>query len=73
MKEKKKKIAIGGDIYEVKDIIGRKIEKGKIFYLVKWQGFPESYNTWEPKKNLEICPKLIKKFEAGRKRSMKKG
>lgn len=31
------------------------------FYLVKWRGYPESENTWEPKRNLK-CPKLMKQF-----------
>lgn len=30
-------------------------------YMVKWKGYPESENTWEPKKNLK-CPKLMKQF-----------
>ncbi|KAM8830377.1 histone-lysine N-methyltransferase SUV39H1-like isoform 1-T1 [Synchiropus picturatus] len=30
-------------------------------YLVKWRGFPESVNTWEPKRNLK-CSKLMKQF-----------
>jgi M-phase phosphoprotein 8 len=25
--------------YEVEDIVGKKIVKGKVFYLVKWKGW----------------------------------
>lgn len=35
--------------------------QGEEFYFVKWKGFPESVNTWEPKRNLK-CPKLMKLF-----------
>lgn len=30
-------------------------------YMVKWKGYPESQNSWEPKRNLK-CPKLMKQF-----------
>lgn len=33
------------------------------FYLVKWRGYLESENTWEPKRNLK-CPKLMKQFHS---------
>ncbi|XP_034027420.1 histone-lysine N-methyltransferase SUV39H1-like [Thalassophryne amazonica] len=31
------------------------------FYLVKWRSFPESDNTWEPKRNLK-CSRMMKQF-----------
>ena len=31
-------------------------------YLIKWDGYDHSYNSWEPKKNLK-CPELLKQFE----------
>ncbi|XP_023283513.1 histone-lysine N-methyltransferase SUV39H1 isoform X4 [Seriola lalandi dorsalis] len=47
--------------YEVEFLCDYKKSKEEEFYLVKWRGFPESDNTWEPKRNLR-CPKLMKQF-----------
>lgn len=35
--------------------------KGTEYYLVKWKGWPESSNTWEPQKNLK-CPLILQNF-----------
>ena len=37
--------------FEVEKIVGKKLQKGVICYRVKWLGFPESENSWEP----EVC------------------
>ena len=29
-------------------------------WLVKWKGYPESENTWEPERNLRNCQQLLK-------------
>jgi hypothetical protein len=47
--------------YEVEHILKHKDNQ----YLVKWKGYPESENTWEPKKNLlPNCWKMIQEFQA---------
>lgn len=40
------------NIYEVEKIIRRKRKKNKWLYLVKWKGYDDSDNTWEPASNI---------------------
>ncbi|KAJ9070205.1 hypothetical protein DSO57_1010899 [Entomophthora muscae] len=48
---------------EVEMVLARKQVKRSIFYLIKWKGFPDSYNTWEPSEMLS-CDEFIQAFEA---------
>ena len=49
--------------YCVEKIVGKRVSRnGKISYLLKWKGFPDNDNTWEPKENLH-CSNLIQTFE----------
>jgi hypothetical protein len=56
--------------YEPQKIIDKKVENGQTFYLVKWKGYDEKDNTWEPVKHLTNCRRLITKFHQ-RKRGTK--
>lgn len=39
--------------YKVEKILGTRKKHGKIEYLIKWLGYPDSANSWEPESNLE--------------------
>ena len=51
------------EVYVVEKILQKRIAgEGKLEYYLKWIGYDDSYNTWEPVENLN-CPKLISQFE----------
>jgi hypothetical protein len=41
------------------------------YYCVKWKGYPDSDNTWEPKKNLKHALELVRQFDAKKKSQTK--
>jgi hypothetical protein len=58
----KKQIDSEGE-YVVEKIIDKIIKNGHLQYLVKWTGYSDRENTWEPLSNLQNCISLLKKHE----------
>ncbi|KAG7990710.1 hypothetical protein I3843_02G038000 [Carya illinoinensis] len=65
--------------YEIESIRRKRVRKGQPQYLIKWRGWPEAANTWEPLENLQSCSDVIYSFEESfrsgkhRKRKRKHG
>ena len=51
----------GGDIYQVEKIVRHRFRNGKPQFLIKWAGYPDSFNTWEPLENI-LDPGLLKRY-----------
>lgn len=49
------------DSYEVEKVLGKRTRKGKTEYLIKWTGYDDQANTWEPTAHLN-CPERIREF-----------
>ncbi|XP_022893258.1 chromo domain protein LHP1-like isoform X2 [Olea europaea var. sylvestris] len=70
----RRKLADG--YYLIEAVRSKRIRKGQVQYLIKWQGWSEAENTWEPLDNLLQCSDVIDAFEeslkAGKSWSMRK-
>ncbi|KAK9395798.1 hypothetical protein NXF25_019159 [Crotalus adamanteus] len=51
---------VGGE-YEVQDILDSRIKQKKLYYLIKWKGYPLSDATWVRADDVR-APRLVKQF-----------
>jgi Chromo (CHRromatin Organisation MOdifier) domain len=49
------------EYFEIEDILDSKREDRRLKYLIKWKGFPNSENSWEPLSNIPTCG-LVREF-----------
>ena len=55
---------LGEDLFIVEKILKKKrTEDGELRYLVKWDGYAEEENTWEPPESFSGCPQVLEDFE----------
>jgi hypothetical protein len=56
--------------YEVESIIDKKIVRGKTFYKVKWEGFDDTHNTWEPLEHLLNSSVYVEEYESKQRKAI---
>nr|GLL25325.1 chromo domain-containing protein LHP1 [Ipomoea trifida] len=49
--------------YLVEAVRKKRVQQGEPQYLIKWVGYPEKSNTWEPMENLASITDMIDDFE----------
>jgi hypothetical protein len=54
------------DEYIAEKIVADRLMSGKREYLVKWQGYADKYNTWEPLENLANLTDEIAAFQSAK-------
>ena len=64
IKRNRKKVE---EVYDVEDIVAKRINCGTVEYLVKWFNYPPEQNTWEPIENLDGSKEIIDEYEARHK------
>lgn len=45
--------------FEVETVLDIKREKGKTWFLIKWKGWSEQYNSWETEESVQNCMALV--------------
>lgn len=46
----------------IRKVLGKRLRRKEVEYLIEWNGYDGKNNTWEPEENLD-CEDLINKFK----------
>ncbi|KRX94852.1 Chromobox -like protein 2, partial [Trichinella pseudospiralis] len=58
------------DVFMAEFILKQRYRKGKKEYLVRWQGFTEEHDTWEPENHI-LGQQLLEQFKTAKKKGFK--
>jgi len=50
--------------FEVEEVLNSKFKRKRLFYLVKWKGYPITDNSWHPAADLKNASQLVNSFHS---------
>jgi Chromo (CHRromatin Organisation MOdifier) domain len=53
----------GEEHFTVEKILDSRVRRGRLQYLVKWKGYDDGHNSWEPREDV-ASPALVKRFHS---------
>lgn len=62
-KEHAKATSSSEEFFEVEAVEAQRTTATGLEYLVKWKGYDQSQNTWEPCANLNLAQRVLREFE----------
>jgi len=58
------------EVYHAERIVGKRTRRGRVEYLVRWRGYTDEDDTWEPRENLMAgADRMISDYERRRARA----
>ncbi|KAK6031933.1 chromo' (CHRromatin Organization MOdifier) domain protein, partial [Ostertagia ostertagi] len=60
-----------GNVFAVEALLKERKRKGKVEYLVKWKGWGNKHNTWEPRENV-LDDRLFDEFQKQKQKNKKR-
>ncbi|CAJ0597351.1 unnamed protein product [Cylicocyclus nassatus] len=60
-----------GNVFAVEALLKERKRKGKVEYLVKWKGWGNKHNTWEPRENV-LDDRLFEEFQKQKQKNKKR-
>lgn len=60
-----------GNVFAVEALLKERKRKGKTEYLVKWKGWGNKHNTWEPRENV-LDDRLFEEFQKQKQKNKKR-
>lgn len=58
--------------FEVETVLAKKMIRGNLYYLVKWKGYSNDENTWEPLEHLSNAADIVTTFDYNYEREQEK-
>lgn len=52
----------GDEEWEVEEVLGERTRRGRLQFYIRWKGYSEAYDSWEPEEHVEHAQEAIEEF-----------